>query len=198
MSRAACRPLLACLLLVATLAGCAAPSPPAPRYSDIVFGGEPIKLSVGAIEVVEAYTPTLAAPFVEHRFPVSPLRMAARWARDRLVAAGGPLRARYTVKQASVRETELPRTDGIRGAFTRDQAQRYEAVIDVELAIVDERGFATGQVSAHVERRQTVAEDLTLTQRDEIWYQMTQNLAEALNAELDKNIRANLPRFIVY
>lgn len=199
MPRVSTRLLLAAAALAASLlAGCASPPPPPQRFPEITFGGAPIKLAVGAIEVVEAYTPPLTAPNVEHLFPISPERMAARWPKDRLTAAGGPLRARYTVKQAGITETQLPRTEGIRGAFTTDQAQRYDALLEVELDIVDERGFAVGTVSAHVERRQSVAEDITLAQRDEIWYAFVQGMAKDLDAELDKNIRASLARFILY
>ena len=188
-------PILAALLLVA---GCASPPPPPQRFPEITFAGQPFKLAVGAIDVVEAYTPPLTPPHVEHLFPITPERMAARWPKDRLVAGGGPLKARYTVKEASVTETQLPRTEGIRGAFTKDQAQRYDAVLEVSLDILDERGFAVGSVSAHVERHQSVAEDITLAQRDEVWYEMVQAMAKDLDAELDKNIKASLPKFIVY
>jgi hypothetical protein len=193
------RPLIAILALAAlALAGCSSAPPPPPRFPEIVFSGEPIKLAVAAIDIVEAYQPPLAKPHVEHLFPISPEHMAARWPKDRLVPAGGSLRARYTVKEAGVTEIELPRTEGIRGVFTKDQGWRYDAALDVVLDIVDERGFAVGTVTAHAERSQTVAEDVTLAQRDEAWYAMTQAMAKDLNAELERNIRANLARFIVY
>ena len=192
------RSLAAALLAAALLAGCSTPPPPPQRFPEIVFGGQPIRLGVGGIEVVEAYTPPLAPPHVEHLFPISPEHMAASWPKQRLVAGGGSLRARFTVKQAGVTETQLPRTEGIRGAFTKDQAQRYDAVLEVSLDIIDERGFAVGSVSAHVERRQSVAEDITLAQRDEVWYQLVQGMAKDLDAELDKNVKASLPRFILY
>ena len=192
------RSFAAVLMGVALLAGCSTPPPPPPRFPEVTFSGPPIKLAVGAVEVVEAYTPPLAAPHVEHLFPISPEHMAARWPKDRLAAGGGPLRARYTVKEAGVTETQLPRTEGIRGAFTKDQAQRYDAALDIELDIIDERGFAVGTVTAHVERHQSVAEDITLAQRDEVWYQMVQGMAKDLDAELDKNVKASLPRFILY
>lgn len=199
MPRLSSRLLLAVAALSLTLlAGCASPPPPPQRFPEITFAGAPIRLAVGAIEVVEAYTPPLTAPHIEHLMPISPERMAARWPKDRLATAGGPLRARYTVKQAGVTETQLPRTEGIRGAFTTDQAQRYDGVLEIALDIIDERGFAVGTVSAHVERRQSVAENITLAQRDEIWYGFVQGMAKDLDAELDKNIRASLARFIVY
>jgi hypothetical protein len=37
-----------------------------------------------------------------------------------------------------------------------------------------------------------------LAQRDEIWYGFVQGMAKDLDAELDKNIKASLARFIVY
>ncbi|MEJ0072464.1 MAG: hypothetical protein WDO24_31495 [Pseudomonadota bacterium] len=107
------------------------------------------------IEVVREYAPPLRAPNVDHEFPVPPMRMAEQWAQDRLTAAGGPGELRYVIKRASVVETSLPRTTGIRGAFTNDQTQRYDAVVEVEIEVRNERGYRDGIVSARAERRQT-------------------------------------------
>src|SRR3977135_2589449 len=132
MLRALSNPIRAALMLgLLGLAGCASPPPQPPRFPEITFSGAPIRLAVGAIEVVEAYTPPLAAPYIEHLFPISPEHMAGRLPRDRVGAGSGTARARYPVKRASVTEAQLPRTEGIRGAFTKDQAQRYDAVLEV-------------------------------------------------------------------
>ncbi len=190
--------LLLCLVAPAVLAGCAQPPPTGPRFPDITFQqlGK-YTFAVGRIEIVREYQPPLRAPNVDHLFPEPPMKMAEQWARDRLVAAGGPGELRYVIKRASVVEAELPRTTGIRGAFTKDQAQRYDAVVEVELEVRNERGYRDGIVTARAERRQSVGEDVSLAGRERTWFAMTEALARDLNDELSRNIEAQLPRFLV-
>ena len=144
------------------------------------------------------YAPPLRAPNVDQLFPVTPMQMAEQWARDRLVAAGGTGELRYVIKRASVVESQLPKSTGIRGAFTNEQTERYDAVVEVEIEIRNERGYRDGIASARAERRQTVAEDISLADREKTWFAMTEGLGRDLNQEIERNIKSGLPRFLVY
>lgn len=179
------------------LAGCSPKSAPPTSFQPISFAQYlPFRLNVGTVEVVQAYRSPNAAPNAEHLFPVPPAQMAENWARQRLQAVGSQGRARYTIKQASVKEVGLPRTPGLRGAFTNDQAYRYDALLVVELEIFNARGVREGFVSAQVEQHQTVAEDASVADRERAWYLMTERMARDLNAELDRNIHSSLTRFV--
>jgi hypothetical protein len=189
--------LLGPLLAVAALTGCTKPAPPSAQFADITFQQFPrFSFAVGRIEIVREYVPPGSPPHVDHQFPVPPLQMAERWARDRLVATGGPGELRYVIKRASVVETQLPRTTGIRGAFTNDQTQRYEAVVEVEIEVRNERGYRDGIVTARAERRQTVLEDVSLAERERIWFTMTEALGRDLNQEIERNVQVGLARFL--
>lgn len=189
--------ILAVLLGLLLTACQTQPAPPPNQFPEISFrSAPPFRLTVSGVEVVREYVPPMAYPNVDHRFPVPPAAMAERWAADRLSPAGGAHRARYIVKQASVVEVQLPMKSGITGAFTTQQAYRFDAVLEVELHILNDRGFREGQVTARVEQHQTAAEDISQSDREKLWFAMTQALARDLDAELDKNIRAGLPRFI--
>jgi len=187
------------LIVPLALAACAQQQQVGPRFPEITFQqfGK-FDFAVGRIEIVREYTPPMRPPNVDHLFPEPPIQMAEQWARDRLVAAGGPGELRYVIKRASVIETELPRTTGIRGAFTKDQAQRYDAVVEVEIEVRNERGYRDGIVTARAERRQSVAEDISVADRERTWFQMTEALGRDLNSELERNIKSDLPRFLVY
>jgi hypothetical protein len=186
------------LLAVLVIAGCTNAPPPPPKFAPITFTQYgPIRLSVSQVETVQEYTPPLQPPNVDHLFPVTPSAVAQRWPTDRLVANGGGYTARFVVQRASAVEVALPRSEGIRGAFTTDQAYRYDAVIEVALEIRNDRGFRDAVVTARVERSRSVAEDITVNDREKVWYEMSKDMGVALNTELDRNIRATLGRYIV-
>jgi hypothetical protein len=201
MTRLALAPVLALLSVVAGfLGGCESPSPTRPVFPEIRFTDKPpIRLDVAAVEVVDRFQPTFKEPNVEHLFPVTPARAAGNWARDRLQAAnpGSERRARFVILDASARETELPRTGGVRGAFTTDQAERYDAVIAVELDILGPRGFTERSVTAKASRSTSVAEGITPNQREQAWYDLTRALMADLDRQLEQEIRANFNLLIL-
>jgi hypothetical protein len=188
---------LGALLCGALLAGCGHAPPPSAKFADITFQQFPkYSFAVGKIEIVREYVPPLKAPNVEHLFPVPPMQMAEQWARDRLVAAGGPDELRYVIKRASVTETALPTATGIRGAFTNQQAERYDGVIEVEIEIRNERGYRDGVAAARWDVSQSVAEDVSLAERERVWFRMTEELGRGLNKELESRIQASLTGFL--
>jgi hypothetical protein len=184
------------LALVAVLAGCDTPAT-RPSYPDIRFTELPkLRLDVAGIDVQVEFHPTFQPPDVEHLFPVTPQRAAENWARDRLEATGTTRRARVRIIDASVKESELPRTQGLTGTFTRDQAQRYDAVIEMTIDILGDRGFAERTVSAKTTRTQSVAEGITPNERDQVWYNMTKQLLNDENQELERQMRANFGYYL--
>jgi hypothetical protein len=178
------------VILVAALSGCA-PSANRPAFPDIRFTDQPkLRLDVRSIEIVSEFHPTFQAPEVEHLFPVPPQRAAETWAHDRLEATGTTRKARVRILDASVKETELPRTEGLTATFTKEQAERYDAVIEMSVDILDDRGFAERTITAKTTRTQSVAEGITPNERDTVWYTMTKQLMADENQELEKQMRA--------
>ncbi len=193
------RPSLLFAALVAgplLLAGCQTP-PPAPTFPEIGFGHqETLRLDVGSIETVEAYRPRLEPPYVDHLFPRPPHEVAARWARERLLAMGGPRRAVVTLRDASVQEVPLPRTGGIKGAFTTDQTERYEARLAADIEIFEPDGRRSAFATAEATRATTVAEDATLAEREQVWFRMTEQLMRDFDAEMERQVRGSLGGYL--
>jgi hypothetical protein len=177
------------LVLVAFLGGCDTPAT-RPVFPDIHFTELPrLRLDVAAIDIKDEFQPSFREPNVEHLFPVTPEHAAENWAKDRLQAVGTTGRARVRIINASVKEVELPKTQGLTGAFTTDQAERYDAAIEMSIDILNDRGFAERTVSAGATRSQSVAEGITPNDREQVWYNMTKALMADLNQNLEKQMR---------
>ncbi len=184
------------ILIAGLLAGCAE-SADRPVYPQISFAHLPkIALDVARIEVANTYVSPATEPNVEHRFPVSPAASALNWGRDRLQPAGAGGVARVTLERASVVEVPLEKTKGVRGAFTNDQSERYNGVITMSVEILNAEGERQGIVRATAQRSQTVPEDISLNEREKIWFDMTEKLMATMNEALETQVRTHLKTWI--
>lgn len=160
-----------------------------PRYADITFAHRPdIALDVAEIRIVQAYQSIGSSPNVETEFPVPPMRMAARWAQDRLVAVGSEGVLTFTIVEAGVIEEALDKKTGLSGIVTVDQSERYMAKLVVTMDAVKTSPRLTAASTTSVERSRTVAEDITLNERETVWYEMTETMAADLDAQLESAI----------
>ena len=185
-------------LTAALLGACNTPEPRA-RFAEMTFEHRgDLRLDVGAIEIQTEYRAPLAAPHIEHLFPVAPEAAMRRWARDRLAATGAPgRRARFIVKDARVIEEKLARTEGFRGAFTRDQTERYTITLEAALQIVGARGAAPEAfATARSVRSRTVAESVTVNQRERAWFELLEEAMRDLDVELESRIRGNFAQYL--
>lgn len=190
---------LAFTLAVVTLLGGCQSAPPQPRFPELTYAHlGAMRLDVARIEIADEYQEPLRPPNVDHLFSTPPERAMRRWATDRLAASGTPDRyARFVIQDAKVIETDLPRTRGVRGAFTTDQTQRYDLTLKAAIEIREERGnFQTGFATASTSRSRTVAEDISVNDRERVWFEMLEQAMNELNAELDRQIRTNMTRFL--
>ncbi|MEQ9639337.1 MAG: hypothetical protein RIM84_04865 [Alphaproteobacteria bacterium] len=184
------------LLLVVGLAACQSSPPPA-TYPQITYlNKQPIALDVARIDVVVAYQPPLKAPNVEHRLPVSLSDTIARWATDRLRAVGSSGTATFTVLDASVIEQELETRKGLTGLINTDQAARLKGRVAARLEIDQGGGLATGFAEANASRIQTIAEGITLAERDDVFYRFEEAMAKDLDRELEAVVREKLGAFV--
>ncbi|MBP7338148.1 hypothetical protein [Niveispirillum sp.] len=166
---------------------------PVAAQSIVDFSGrEAIVLDVASIEVESQYVAPMAPPNIDHELPLTPSDAVRLWASTRLKAGGTQGKARVIIKDASVKEIDLDRTKGIKGWFTKDQSQKYEGKFAVDIVVEGTSRGYTGSVSAAVARSTTVAEDVTLAQREKTMTDLVRDLVGDLDTELDKSIRANM------
>jgi hypothetical protein len=183
-------------LLAAAVTACAFDDP-SNRFADITYQHLPdIRLDVGEVQIEQAYVAPSEAPNVGYRFPVAPKDAAAQWGRDRLVAQGDRLTFRYIVREASAIETALKTKSGVTGLITTDQSERYDTHIVIEMQILDGRQLQ-GSATAEARRSITVPEDITLKDREKVWYKLTEDTMNDLNDQLEQTIKTAFFPYIV-
>ena len=190
-------PVFASLFAAAfLLAGCAT-EVQKPGFPKISFAHlQPISLNVARIDVENRYVSPATRPNVEHEFPVTPAAVASNWGRDRLRAVGPSGVARVIVRRASVVEVPLKRTTGVKGAFTRDQSERYDAVIDMMVELRDANGDVRVTAESTAKRSRSVSENISLNDREKVWFEMTEAMMSDLNTALENQMRIHMKEWI--
>ena len=184
------------VVLLAILTACASP-PPESNFPEITFEDRPqIRLDVASVDIETAYVSPLRDPNVEHTMQITPAAAASRWAKDRLLPVGTVRRARFVVREASVVEERLDVTEGIEGMLTVDQAARFTERLVVEIQILD-GNRVEGELRAEATRSITVPEDVTVRERDEVLYRLTEDTMRDLDLELERAIREAFAAYLV-
>ncbi len=184
------------IIAFSLLAACATNVAPT-RYPEITFTHlAPIKLDVAEIVYSPRYQPPVSAPNVGHEFPTPPAAAVERWIKDRLVATGSSGHAKVTIRQASATENRLKIKKGLSGAFTTDQSWRYDAQVDVAIEAVDPNRKLKAVASTSARQSNTVAEDASLLDREDVWFALTEKLMRSFDGTFETQIRKNLAKFI--
>lgn len=183
-----------CLLAASSLAflGLAACSTPPARQSfpDITFQHlAPFKLDVAHVEIVQGYRPDPANDIAD-QFPEAPAKVAAQWAQDRLQAVGTQGQAIYTITMARSTDTPLKRSQGMSAVTHKDQSDRYDLAISINLEV--QSAGKSGALTAQAARSQTVGEDMTLNQREAVLFA----LLDATMKDLNKQLEGLIPRYV--
>ncbi len=177
------------------LAACA--SQPAPKFPELTYTHlAPINLGVADIQIINNAGPATDANRVDNRMPVSPSTALSAWARDRLKANGVSGTAFFTIEEASVVEVPLPRTSGITGAFTKDQAQRYDLKVRATLRLEGVPRVTQAFADSLVSRSQTVTEDVSLNERNQILFDLTETAMKDFDPAMEASIRQHLGAFV--
>ena len=156
-----------------------------------------LNLNIATIEITHSYNQPMTAPYVDHLFHTPPAVALDRWARERLRSLGTRGLARFTIIEASVTETKLDKKKGIMGLLTKDQSERYDAILKAKLEIFGDSGRSWGFAEAQATRSITVREDLSINQRNQEWFNLTEELVRDINTELEKNILKYLSKWII-
>ncbi|MGB0681114.1 MAG: hypothetical protein ACPGOV_00305 [Magnetovibrionaceae bacterium] len=198
MPRLKTRWIAVIVLPIVALLGACETSPPVATQPSLSFAHlGTIPLNVARIETTNRYAPPLAAPNVEHLFQTEPAVALQTWARERLKPVGSSGVARFVVMDASVVEERLKTTEGLKGAFTVDQSERYLAKAEAVLEILDDAGNSLRFASASASQSSTIAEDATLNERETLWFDLTEGLVANFDKTLVGQMQRHLGEFMI-
>ena len=189
------RRLTLSLLAVVGLAACS--TQPAPKFPELTYTHMPkIVLGVAEIQVVNATSTTSGAKNVEAQMPVSPETALRAWARDRLQANGVSGVAKFVIEDASVTKTDLIKTPGLKGLVTKDQSERYDSKIRATLKLEGVPRVTQAFAQAEVSRGQSIAEDATINERDQLLFDLTEATMKDFDPIMAASIRKHLADFV--
>jgi len=185
--------LLGLALLTATLTACNTP-PNRQTFPEITFQHlQPFRLDVARVEIVDAYQPDPAND-ITGQFPERPAAVARQWGEDRLLAVGQQGEAIYTITLAKATQTPLKRSQGMAAVTHKDQSDRYDLWITVNLEV--RSGGKSGAVTAQAARSQTVREDMTLNERESVLFTLLDVSMKDVNAQMEKLVPHYLGGFL--
>jgi hypothetical protein len=180
-------------LLALALVSCKTP-PDRQQFPEVTFQHlKPFRLDVARVEIVDGYQPDPAND-IGGQFPESPEAVARQWGEDRLLAVGQQGEAIYTITLAKATQTPLRRSTGMSAVTHKDQSDRYDLQITVNLEI--RSGGKSGAVTAQAARSQTVREDMTLNQREAVLFRLLDVTMKDVNAQMEKVIPRYLGGFV--
>jgi hypothetical protein len=188
--------LIAAALLM--LAACDT-TPAIPPSPDLGFNGAPFALNVANVQVIDDYLSPRRAPNVEYLSDFPPTLAVHRWATARLVAAGHKGRLEVDIKNASIVRTYLPKANtGLSALVTKEQTERYDGTLTVTLKIYDDTHILpVAHVDATVEQSSTIREDASLSDREQLYRDISVRLINALDAQMNRNIRQYFSHYLL-
>jgi hypothetical protein len=180
-------------LLALALVSCNTP-PKRQTFPDITFQHlQPFRLDVARMQIVDGYRPDPGAD-IGNQFPEAPAAVARQWAQDRLLAVGQQGEAVYTITLAKAKQTPLKRSQGMTAMTHKDQSDRYDLAITVNLEV--RSGGKAGAVTAQAARSRTVREDMTLNEREGVLFNLLDVTMKDVNAQMEKLIPRYLGGFV--
>lgn len=185
---------IACLGLALTLAACSSgqTEPTVSLEKSLV---PKIVMDVRKISLADRSGPIpLDSPYRNNTFSPTISDAVKDWASDHLEANGKDGQAIILIKKASLSTMPMPMKDGIDSWFTRQQAIKYVARVDVSIEANGPSGFAVADADAS--RSISLPEDPTEAERQDAYMTLLNGLMRDLEENLQSGIYVHMSKFL--
>jgi len=158
----------------------------------------PLSVDVARIELVETWQQSGTPPHIGHLNRNNPPKIIRAWVRDRLKAVpGGPGAAQGSILRVVLRDGAVVRNaldvrEGVEGIFRDEVDTSIEAVCAVDVELLDQKGTRMAGITVRVTGTRNIFESASLNERDTLYFGLMEELATALNTELENGMRAEL------
>lgn len=185
------------LLVAGSLLGACATPAPTERLPQMTFAHLPVfEVDVAKVEIENRFKAPLAPPHIEHKMPTAPARALEQWLTDRVKAVGRTGTLRMIIEDARSTETELAKETGLKGALTKQQGWRYDMAVKATLELKGVAGDLLAQTEANAERSITAREDISLNDREKLWFDTLGQLMASFDKAMDANVRHYMGRWL--
>ena len=183
-------------LFIGLLGACASPAP-TQHVPEVTFSHLQVyNVDVAKIEVENRYSAPLKAPHIVHLLPTAPGKALERWVKDRFQAVGQTGSLRLIIADARATETALPLDKSLKGRLMRQQSQRYDMAVLATLHMRDGTGKTISTASARAARSITAREDISLKDREKLWFDTVNRLMNDFNTVMEANVQSYLSRWL--
>ncbi len=150
----------------------------------------PLMLAAEQIILEERFT----EPYAEESYSLTPASAVREWVKTRLQADGTPGLVRVILLDGRMTRQELKVKGGLKGWFSDDQKYRYEGRIHVRVEYQPAMaGHSGSNAEAQASGYFTVPEDATLNQIDKQVTQLSRDLMQRTDLELENNMLRYMP-----
>jgi len=172
---------------------------PEPSFYDRLAANGKVTLAVQKINFDNSYLPSskllpTGLVYVEQRAPEQPLFVLNNIFKNRYAAAGGEFTARINIVEASILRVPNPEKRPVPGWSETTNTFRYDLRFDVDIEVLDKRGFIAASTNSVVTRskEEPVGESAQIS----LLQAMTEEAAEALDQEMYLAVKRYLEIFV--
>lgn len=159
---------------------------PAPDYSTT----QPTRLDIAEVLVInDASTTTATEQLMQ--YGESPEAALRNWANSRVQAAGSQGAFSVIIKDANFAITKLPVTPGIKGWMERQQAERWDAYLNVMISVEGSASqLPPAEITINLRTSQTLGEEATDSEKRQTYASIMNKLMTLFNAEAKRQMDA--------
>tara|TARA_B100001013_G_scaffold84519_2_gene46248 strand:+ start:274 stop:873 length:600 start_codon:yes stop_codon:yes gene_type:complete len=158
---------------------------------------DPFVFEVDSVSFRSEFTEKFEYPRIEHLFPISIKDSLLQWGKDRIkIKKGSGGKIEYIVLEARATEIPLKIQKGVKGLLYKDREFRYNLLAVVKIKVKDRLGVEKSLV-AKVEKWIVTLEGLSILEREEAWYSLTEGSLKKLNLFFESEIPKNFSNSLI-